>query len=135
MELDITDFFLGCDNPQQYSASVAEYGARARQITWANACRASRRHPILCTYAEFEAARRYFKSFGAWAESAIAAMPLEELNALLIQDIAASMREGGLKSDATQDDWDDYYDQASEGQASGNLFKSDDGRIYYTIEG
>ena len=135
MELDITDFFLGCDNPQQYSASVAEYGARASKITWANAYRDAEAHPLLRTTEEIAAAQKYFASMGAWSDHEIRQWPLEELNAILMQDIAASMREGGLESDATPEDWEEYYARAYDGQVSGNLFKSDDGRIYYTIEG
>ena len=135
MELDITDFFLGCDDPQQYSASVAEYGARAMQLTWDNARRDADAHPLLQTTEEIAAAQKYFASMGAWSEHEIRQWSRGELNALLIQDIAASMREGGLESDATQDEWEEYAALVHDGQVAGNLFKSDDGRIYYRIEG
>ena len=135
MELDITGFFLGCDNPQQYSASVAEYGDRAGQLTWDNARRDADAHPLLQTTEEIAAAQKYFAGMGAWSDHEVRQWPLEELNAILMQDIAASMREGGLESDATPEDWEEYYARAYDGQVSGNLFKSDDGRIYYTIEG
>lgn len=135
MELDITDFFLECDDPMMYSASVAEYGARAGQITWANACRDADAYPLLQTTEEIAAAQKYFASMGAWSEHEIRQWPLEELNAMLLQDIAASMREGNIASDATQDEGEEYAALAHDGQVSGNLFKSDDGRIYYTIEG
>ena len=135
MELDITDFFLGCDNPQQYSASVIEYGNRVGAITRENACRDGKAQPLVNSEKEVAAVRRYFKGFGAWSEGEITAWPLEELNATLIQDIAGAMREGGLDSDATQEDWDEYELLTRDGQVSGNLFKADDGRIYYNIEG
>lgn len=135
MELDITDFFLGCDDPQQYSASVVELGERAGQITWANACRDAETRPLLQTTEEIAAAQKYFASMGAWSDHEIRQWPLEELNAILMQDIAASMREGGLESDATPEDWRYYEALIHTGHVSGNLFKSDDGRIYYTIEG
>ena len=135
MELDITDFFLGCDDPQQYSASVAELGRWAGRITWANACRDAKTRPLLQTTEEIAAAQKYFASMGAWSDHEIRQWSLEELNALLIQFIAGTMREGNLDSDATQDDWEYYEALIQTGQVSGNLFKSDDGRIYYTIGG
>ena len=135
MELDITDFFLGCDDPQQYSASVVELGERAGQITWANAYRDAEAHPLLRTTEEIAAAQKYFASMGAWSDHEIRQWSLEELNALLIQLIAGTMREGNLDSHATPEDWEYYDARAYDGQVSGNLFKSDDGRIYYTIEG
>ena len=135
MELDITDFFLSCDNPQQYSASVAEYGDRAGPMTWANACRDATPRPLLHTKEEVTAARDYFASMGAWSKQEVHDWTLDELNAVLIQDIAASMREGNLDSHATSEDWEYYEALTHTGQVSGNLFKSDDGRIYYFIEG
>ena len=135
MELDITDFFLECDNPQQYSASVAEYGDRAGPMTWENACRDASLYWLVQTEEEVAAAQKYFVSMGAWSEYEVDQWPLENLNAMLIQDIAASMREGNLDSDATQADWEYYAALTHTGQVSGNLFKSDDGRIYYTIGG
>ena len=135
MELDITDFFLGCDDPMIYAASVAEYGVRAGPMTWENACRDASLYRIVQTEEEVAAAQKYFSSMGAWSEYEVDKWPVEDLNAMLIQDIAASMREGNLDSDATQDDWEYYEALIQTGQVSGNLFKSDDGRIYYTIGG
>ena len=135
MELDITDFFLECDNPQQYSASVAELGAIAWQVTWRNATETARDVPLLRTEEEIAAAQKYFASMGGWSKHEVRQWPVEELNAVLIQDIAASMREGNLDSHATPENWEYYEALTHTGQVSGNLFKSDDGRIYYTIEG
>ena len=135
MELDITDFFLRCDNPQQYSASKAEYGDRAAQITWENACCDSRRSLLFKTSDEVIAVRDYFKGMGVWTEDEIVEWPLEELNAILIQDIAGAMREGNLTCNATQEDWDNYSVLAVDGQVPGNLFNTEDGRVYYNIEG
>ena len=135
MELDITDFFLGCDDPQQYSASNAELGAIAWQVTWRNATETARDVPLLRTQEEIAAAQKYFASMGEWSKHEVRQWPLEELNAMLIQDIASSMREGNLNSHATPENWEYYAALTHTGQVSGNLFKSDDGRIYYTIEG
>ena len=135
MELDITDFFLSCDDPQQYSASVVEYGDRAGAITWANACRDAKMYPLLRTEEEITAAQKYIKSFGAWSEAEITAWPTDKLGALLIQFIASELRDVGLSASATPENWEYYEALIHTGQVAGGIFRDVDGRIYYSIEG
>lgn len=134
MELDISKFFFNCEEPEQYSASVMEMGDCAGRMTWENACREARVAPILHTEEEYDAVRRYIKAFGAWSETEIANWSPEELNALVIQFIAGNMRETGLGPDSTDDDWAEYEAGASKGRFASNIFRGDDGQVYFDLE-
>ena len=53
---------------------------------------------------------------------------------MFIQLIAGDMRECGMDDCDLEDfDWAGYEARASEGQISGNIFKADDGRIFYAF--
>ena len=77
------------------------------------------------------AASDYVREFGAWSEEEIAAWGPIECNALLIQLISGDIREGDL--DCEEPDWKQYEKDAENGQCSGNIFKADDGKIYYSL--
>lgn len=125
MELDITEFFNEA-RPADYSASVAELGAHAGEITWNRALVAARRWNLLDTPDKQAAFRAHVRGFGAWSDAEIEGFSLVELNALLIQLIAGDIREARLDNRTT---WAEY-------EASGNggaLFQGTDGRVYYSL--
>lgn len=130
MEINITEFFTNAD-PFEFSASRAERGQNAGPETWANA--KAYRPPLLNTEDELQALRDYVKDFGAWSKDEIAAWSDNDCNALFIQLVSGDMREGRLDSDPDDSNWRDYEKGASDGRWSGNLFKTDDGKVYYSL--
>ena len=125
MELDITEFFNGA-RPADYSASVMELGEHAGDITWNRALAAARRWNLLDTPDKQAAFRAHVRGFGAWSDAEIEGFSSVELNALLIQLIAGDIREAGLDSGTT---WEEY--NASEN--AGRLLQGIDGRVYYDL--
>jgi hypothetical protein len=135
MELDITDFFNNVA-PSDYSASGAEIGERAGEITWGNACSDSRIFMLLDTPDKKEAFIDCIVGFGAWTEDELKAYSEIELNALCIQFISSEMRDTvgfDMGSDTTPEQWSDYQSQAEHGLISGSLFKTDDNKIYFSF--
>lgn len=130
MDLDITDFYNNAV-PQNYSASIAEIGEDAGTVTWRRACEDTSDYNLLDTDEKREEFRAYVKGFGAWTDEEIHKWSNTELNALCMQFIAGDIRDGPLANDSKN--WEGYQEWVSEGQRSGNLFKGDDGRIYYYI--
>lgn len=130
MELNITKFFNECA-PMDYSASIAEIGRHAGAYTWRAACDDSPDYVILDTEDKRAAMRRYVKGFGAWSEDEIASWSDVELNALLMQMIAGDIRGADLSTDSP--DWDKHQRDSEEGRVSGQLYRGDDGEIYYYI--
>ena len=124
MELDITEFFNEA-RPADYSASVAEIGEHAAQITWNRAIVAARRFDLLDTDEKAAAFAAYIRGFGAWSDADIEGFSLVELNALLIQLIAGDIREEGIDAGVPlESEACDNY---------GRLFQGTDGRIYYSL--
>lgn len=123
MEIDITKFFNEEDGYQ--------FSAR----TWRNAVKEGETSPLLKTEEELQALRDYVKDFGAWEEEEIAAWSPAEVNGLFIQLISGDMRE--IESLCTNDDgsidWEEYERLAEKGTIGGNLYRGDDGRIYYNL--
>lgn len=133
MDLNITAFVRDVD-AFEFSASVAERGQNAGPETWSNAKQQATESPLVTTKEQFATVRKWLQDFGAWSRKEIAAMDATALNALLIQFISGDLREAGLDSCDLEDfDWEDHYRRASEGQISGNIFRGDDGQIYFNI--
>lgn len=130
MEINITRFVLS-ECLRDYSASVAELGNGAGADTWRAACdNAPDYSDWLDTDDKRESLRDFVRGYGAWSDNEINAWSNDELTALLIQFISGDIRESGLDAGI---DWHEYYEQAEHGTVSGNLFRADDGQIYYTI--
>jgi hypothetical protein len=130
MELNITDFF-NTARPAYYSASAAELGDDAGAITWANAIDAAETWAAwLDTDDKRDEFRAYVRTFGAWDDEEIAAWTDEELTALLIQFISGDIRESGLHDGAS---WAEYEEAAQAGRISGNIFRADNGGIFYVF--
>ena len=133
MEVNITWFFTTCADPMQYSASVAEYGDRVVQLTWHNALEKVMRAPLLTTEAELKAARDYFKETGAWSREEVRSWSGDEVQALLTQEIASQMRECVIGAYSTGEDWERYEEEARTGRVPSNIFRGDDGLIYFDL--
>lgn len=130
MELDITDFYRNAA-PQDYSASRMELGDDAGAITWTHACEDAPEYNILDADDKREAFRAHVADFGAWDNDEVGAWDNIELNALLLQMISGDIREGPLNDNP--ENWEGYQEWVDQGQCSGRIFKSDNGRIYYYI--
>jgi hypothetical protein len=133
MEIDITSFITETDT-WAFSGSVATHGVNAGPNTGNAAKNQALREPLLNTEAELDALLNWARETGAWDDEERASWSKEEINALFIQLIAGDMREAGMDDVALEDfDWAEYEARASEGQISGNIFKADDGRIFYAF--
>lgn len=132
MEINITRFVTDAD-PFDFSASRAERGDNAGPDTWKNAVAEGSNDPLLTTTEQLDALREYVKGFGAWDDDEIAAWSDAECNALFIQLISGDMREAGMDVELDEFDWEEYEQCARAGQISGNIYKGDDGQIYYYL--
>lgn len=133
MDIDITRFFTA-ECPRDYSASVAEIGDDAGPATWQAANEAAPQYPdLLGDELARDAFRRFARSSGGWNDEEIAAWTDTELTALFIQWISGDMREAGLDVEAP--DWQQYEADATAGQCSGNIWRAEDGRVYFCLEG
>jgi hypothetical protein len=131
MQIDITEFFTR-EDAGQYSASVAELGQNAGQITWVNSLQAGAEYAPLDDEEKREAFRERLKPYGAWDDAEIAAFTDAELNALFVQWVAGDMREAGL--DDVAPDWADYQARAENGECPSNIWRDDDGRVFFSLE-
>lgn len=138
MEIDITDF-VTYGETWGFSGSVATHGANAAQSTWNAAKAEASRSPLLTTEEQLQALRDHVQAMGFGEE--VQSYDAEACNALFIQLISGDMRENGMdECDIDDFDWSAYYERASEGQISGNMFKGDVegsdgfGRVFYTLE-
>ncbi len=78
--------------------------------------------------------REYAAGFGAWDDDEIAAWDAGECNALFVQLVSGDMREAGMDEGDLEDfDWEEYEHHANVGQISGNIYRGDDGQIYYSL--
>ena len=130
MEIDISQFF-NSEDPSEFSASIAETGMKdIGKRTWRAACAKGAETPLLTTPEQIDALRDYMKDFGAWTEEEIAAWTAEECNALFIQLVSGDMRETGLDNDPDDSAWAEY--EANENVIH-NLYRADDGRVFYSL--
>lgn len=134
MEINITKLFDDAAGDRgRYSASCAELGQNAGQITWNNAEACAGEHTeILDTGKKRQAAREHFASFGAWEHEEIMNWSNVELTALIVQLVMGDLRELEAYTDecepreilrATEDNQD----------VGGHLFIGTDNEIYYYL--
>lgn len=126
IEIDVTHLYKG-DQSKSYSASIAEIGQDAGRVTWNNAKRTAADRPLL-TEEQIPDAREYFAEFGAWSREELEAMPSDEINALTLQYVSGDIRE--RKHYRT---WAEYEEASHNGRVSGQLYRGDDGRIYFLM--
>ena len=130
MEIDITEFVRN-EETWNYTGSVATHGPDVGHRTWANALQAPM---LLDTEEKRDALRAWAGATGAWDEAERNAWSPEECNALFVQLATQDLRECGLEDcDPDEFDWDEYYTIASKGSIAGNLFRGDDGRVFYYL--
>ncbi len=135
MELNITLLFAdeSAFVPFDLSNNRATLGDNAGQLTWNASRECAEEITLLDTDGKRAEFRDYVKSFGAWSEEEIAAWNDNELNALLLQMIAGDVREAFDDAEFSEWDWADYQKRAELGSISGNLFKTDDGQVYFYV--
>mgnify|MGYP000848908751 FL=1 len=128
MQIDITS--LAQTDAFQYSASAAEMGQNAGQITWRNNLNDA--PALLDTEEKKEAFRDFVREFGAWEEEEITAWDYQEMNALFHQFVMGDIREAG--ADALEDiDWSEYRERAEAGQCSSRLWRDESGEYSYNL--
>jgi hypothetical protein len=130
MEINITS--LANLNCFDLSRSIAEAGPNAGPQSWQNAKEQAEETPLLNDAEKLQAFRDWIKDFGAWDAEEIAAMSDNDLNALFLQWVAGDTRKAGADSLA-EIDWLEYEKQAETGQVSSNLFKDENGEIYFSL--
>lgn len=136
LEINITRFVRDA-GMIDYSASVAEIGADAGLATWRRACEDSPEYAMLATDDQREAYRAHILAYGAWEPEEIAAWSDDELNAMLMQEIAGDVREieslCGVAPGSPEFDAQEYESLVSNGTLPGRLFVGSDGETYYDI--
>jgi hypothetical protein len=126
LELDITHMVEeDGDEMPLLSGSVAELGPNARTLTWDNSKRYAEAHPLLKTPEQIQEAKDYLKRFGAWSGEEIAGWSDAEVQAMVVQHIAARIREM-----EHFDTYEAFKKAAQQGSVSGEIYKGDDGRWY-----
>lgn len=130
MEIDITSLLeMDCF---PLSHSVAEGGENAGRDTWNASKEQAEETPLLKTPEELQAMRDFAHSSGGWTREEIAEWSDQEINALFLQWIAGDVRELGTDS-LSEIDWEQAEEMQSNGQAASNLFRADDGRIFFYL--
>lgn len=127
MQINITKFYNEAA-PINYSASVAEIGYNAGPDTWQAAKDDAGDWNMLDTDEKRQAFREWVKPFGGWNEAEIAAWDNVELNALFVQWVAGDIRECLEGSD-----WDQYMEDAEAGQCPSNLWRDDQGQVFFSL--
>lgn len=143
MEIDVTDIVQDMPPPRPLTLTGAPGApvagpqeSRGPGNAWKEACGMAAGRGVMEHPEVRRAMRDYLVSTGAWEQAEAAALPLEELCALLIQLVAGDMHEAGLRPDSTPDEWEQYAQDGQEGRVPSNLFRGgEDGRFYYTLEG
>jgi hypothetical protein len=124
MELKVTSIVN--EDCSQFSDSVYESGrSDIGKVTWENAVAYCQESPLTN---DIDALVGYIGEFGAWTTEELEAMSLTELNALLLQFVASSVREM-----ERFDTYEDYQQACEEGQCSGSLYKGDNGEWFYYV--
>lgn len=145
MEIEITSL-LELD-AFELSHSQAEGGSTAGRDTWNASKQAAQEHVLLDTPEKLQAMRDFALSSGGWDEEEIATWPANELNALFLQWIAGDVRQCPSMEQAygpddprfsnayrlDEIDWEATEAMQEQGNCPSNLFRADDGRIYFYL--
>jgi len=114
------------------SASRVELGDNAGRITWQAAKEQAEETPILDTPEKLDAMRDFARSSGGWDAEEVAAWDAGEVNALFLQWIAGDVRELGADTLA-EIDWEEAEEMQQAGQAPSNIYRAEDGRIFFYL--
>jgi hypothetical protein len=128
MELKITHMMKDADEMCFLSGSIAELGDNAGNLTWENSQRYAKEHALLSAE-QIEEVRNYFQSYGAWNDEEIASWSIDDVQALVTQEIAAEIREY-----LTFDSFEEYQTASEKGQASGRIFQDAKGEWYISFQ-
>ena len=131
MQINITKFYNEAA-PINYSASVAEIGNNAGRDTWQAAKDDAGDWNMLDTDEKRQAFREWVKQSGGWDDEEINAWSNLELNALFVQWIAGDIREC-LEWDV-DDVWANYAELIDAGQVPSNLWRDDQGSVFFSLE-
>ena len=141
MEIDITSLL----ETDQFalSHSRAEGGQDAGPNTWRASLDAATETPLLDTPEKLQAMRDFARESGGWNAEEIAAWTDQEVNALFLQWVAGDCRQcvntdaGDLSWDGADTladiDWEKTEALQQDGCIPSNLFRADDGRIYFYL--
>jgi hypothetical protein len=130
MEIDITSLLeMDCF---ALSHSRAEGGQNAGAETWNASKEQARETPLLDTPEKLDAMRDFASDSGGWTREEIDTWDAQELNALFLQWIAGDVREHGADS-LNNLDWGNVEEQRKQGHGPLNLYRGDDGRVYFYL--
>jgi hypothetical protein len=134
-EIDITSLVSSEDfTPFDLSNNRATLGDNAGQLTWnASMETAQNVSSLIPTPEHKEAFRDFVRSSGGWTREEIEAWSDTELDALFLQWVAGDIREAFGDADFSEWDWAEYQKGAEAGRISSRLFKTDDGRVFFSI--
>lgn len=130
MEIEITQLKnMDCFT---LSHSISEGGNNAGKNTWRASQEKAQEIQLLNTPEKLQAMRDFARSSGGWNESEMNAWNENEVNALFLQWVAGDCRELGADS-LDQIDWDEAEELQFSGQGPSNIYRSDDGRIFFYL--
>jgi hypothetical protein len=130
MEIEITTLLeMNCFT---LSHSIAEGGQNAGQNTWNASKKEAENTRLLNTPEKLQAMRDFAGESGGWTDEEIAEWSDNELNGLFLQWIAGDVRELGADS-LDEIDWEEAEEMQHEGKAPSNIFKGDDGKVYFYL--
>jgi hypothetical protein len=134
-EIEITHLFTDESPfvPFDCSNNRATLGEDAGALTWGASVECAKEITLLDSEERKQAFRDWVRSSGGWNDEEIAAWSDVELNALLLQWIAGDVREAFGDADFSEWDWADYQERSERGSVSSNLFRADDGRVFFSI--
>ncbi len=126
-EIKVTEFVKNA-SPELYSASIAETGlTNIGKITWNNALESSYE---FVTEENREYFLDYFLSFGAWEKEEIDS--IDELNALFIQELSATIRE---HEGYSEEELEKYMEEGIISSCLYHPFQTVDREYYFYIGG
>jgi hypothetical protein len=134
MELNITQFFNEA-GMIDYSASCAEIGQDAGEVTWQAALADAPMWNLLKTVEQKEDFRAYVRSTGGWDDAECEEFGDLTLQAMCIQFVAGWIREAfpdGTEG-LTSEDWSDYYARSEQGECTGVFSVDSQGNIFAYI--
>jgi hypothetical protein len=152
MEIDITQFLID-ECPKDYSASAAEIGDNAGACTWRAAVDSADPIRFIVSEHRRDEFRRFLEDSGGWSKDEIEAFNSTDLEALFIQWVSGDLEalfiqwvSGDLRdmfedrsgstvdfSALTDEQWSDAEQRQHDGKVSQNIYRGDDGRVYFYI--
>ncbi len=132
-QVNITRFFTTAEH-FDFSASVAERGSNAGPDTWHNAMREAAESPLLTEESQLDDWRVWLRASGGWDAAECAAFSVDELNALFIQWVSSDVRVlEEICDDNGEIDWAEVQTLQEAGNIPGNIYRGDDGQIWFYI--